>query len=115
KTQAPLTFEQINTLRRRVASGLQAAHDEGIIQHDMSPENIILRGGNIAKAKIIDFGIARTQDRRHVSVIGKNFAGKLSYAAHEQLGMFGRQVSNRYDIYSFGLVLADAERVQPHT
>jgi len=111
--KGPLTFEQINTLRRRIAAGLQAAHDKGIIHRDMSPDNIILPGGNIAMAKIIDFGIARTQDRRHVSVIGSNFAGKLSYAAPEQLGMFGGQVSNRSDMYSFGLVLAEAARGKP--
>ncbi len=106
--QAPLTFDQINTLRRRIASGLQAAHDQGIVHRDMSPDNIILPQGDIAKAKIIDFGIARTQDIRHVSVIGSGFAGKLSYVSPEQLGMFAGKISNRSDIYSLGLVLAEA-------
>jgi len=91
--QSPLTFDQLNTLRQRVASGLQAAHDKGIIHRDMSSDNIILPGGNIATAKIIDFGIARTQDIRHATVIGSGFAGKFNYVSPEQLGLFGSEVS----------------------
>jgi serine/threonine-protein kinase len=108
-----LTFDEINTLRRRVAAGLQAAHDKGIIHRDISPDNFILPGGAIAKAKIIDFGIARTEDSRHGTLIGNNFAGKLSYASPEQLGMFGGKVTNRSDIYSLGLVFAAAARGRP--
>ena len=37
-----------------------------------------------------------------------DFAGKYSYAAPEQLGLFGGHVDHRSDIYSFGLVLAAA-------
>ena len=111
--QSPLGYDQLNTLRQRVASGLQAAHDKGIIHRDMSPDNIILPGGNIATAKIIDFGIARTQDLRHATVIGSGFAGKFNYVSPEQLGLYGSEVSNRSDIYSFGLVLAEAARGKP--
>ena len=45
---------------QRVASGLQAAHERGIIHRDVSPDNIIIPGGDVARAKIIDFGIARS-------------------------------------------------------
>ena len=95
-------------LRRRVASGLQAAHDKGVIHRDMSPDNIILQDGDIARAKIIDFGIARTTKFGHATVIGDGFAGKYNYVSPEQLGLFGGDVTNRSDIYSFGLVLAEA-------
>jgi serine/threonine-protein kinase len=111
--QSVLTFDQLTTLRQRVASGLQAAHDKGIIHRDISSDNIILPGGNIATAKIIDFGIARTQDLRHATVIGSGFAGKFNYVSPEQLGLFGGEVSNRSDIYSLGLVLAEAARGRP--
>lgn len=106
---APLTYEQVTTLRQRIASGLQVAHDKGVIHRDVSPDNIILPGGDLAQAKIIDFGIARTAGiGGHATVIGDGFAGKYNYVSPEQLGLFNGNVTNRSDIYSFGLVLAEA-------
>src|SRR5262249_19609627 len=55
-----LSFESACSLMRRVASGLHAAHERGIIHRDVSPDNIIVPDGNVARAKIIDFGIARS-------------------------------------------------------
>ena len=39
--QGPLSFEAALSLLRRVASGLQAAHEHGIVHRDVSPDNII--------------------------------------------------------------------------
>lgn len=111
--QKPLSFDQVSVLRERVASGLQAAHNKGIIHRDISSDNIILAGGDIGQAKIIDFGIARTTDTRHSTVIGSGFAGKYNYVSPEQLGLFGSDVTNRSDIYSLGLVLAEAALGKP--
>ena len=60
----------------------------------------------MARAKIIDFGIARTT--QHGTVIGSGFAGKYSYVSPEQLGLFGGDVTPKSDIYSLGLVFAQA-------
>ncbi|MBN9064299.1 MAG: hypothetical protein BGP06_13710 [Rhizobiales bacterium 65-9] len=105
---APLNYDQVTVLRKRIASGLQVAHDKGVIHRDMSPDNIILQDGEIGHAKIIDFGIARTTKLGHATVIGDGFAGKYNYVSPEQLGLYGGDVTNRSDIYSFGLVLAEA-------
>lgn len=104
---APLTFEQTRTLVRRLGHGLQAAHDIGIFHRDISPDNIILPEGDIGRAKIIDFGIARFA-LGDGTIIGGGFAGKLMYVSPEQLGLAGAVVTARSDIYSFGLVLAHA-------
>jgi serine/threonine protein kinase len=111
--QKPLSYDEVTVLRERVASGLQAAHNKGIIHRDISSDNIILAGGDIGGAKIIDFGIARTTDTRHSTVIGSGFAGKYNYVSPEQLGLFGSDVTNRSDIYSLGLVLAEAALGKP--
>jgi eukaryotic-like serine/threonine-protein kinase len=104
----PLTFDSVRILQRRLASGLQAAHELGIVHRDVSPDNVILPGGNVARAKIIDFGIARTTFAGDQTVIGGGFAGKLGYVSPEQLGLFGGEVTAKSDIYSLGLVLAEA-------
>ena len=104
----PLSFDAVRVLQRRLASGLQAAHELGIVHRDVSPDNVILPGGNVARAKIIDFGIARSTLAGDETVIGGGFAGKFGYVSPEQLGLFGGEVTAKSDIYSLGLVLAEA-------
>ncbi len=98
--------EELKNLILRLSSGLAAAHRNGIVHRDMSPDNVILPNGDVENAKIIDFGIAKSTDPAAVTVIGDSFAGKYSYAAPEQLGLFGGEVDSRSDIYSLGLVIA---------
>lgn len=104
----PLGFAEVDLLRRRVAAGLAAAHELGIIHRDLSPDNVILPGGNVGRAKIIDFGIARSTRLGEATVIGSGFAGKYNYVSPEQLGLYGGDVGPKSDIYSLGLVLAEA-------
>jgi serine/threonine protein kinase len=110
----PLAFEAAQRLMQRVASGLNAAHEQGIIHRDVSPDNIIIPAGDMARAKIIDFGIARsTRLDDEGTVIGSGFAGKYNYVSPEQLGLFGGEITPKSDIYSLGLVLAEALRNGP--
>jgi len=109
----PLSPAQVQALRRRVAEGLQAAHEQNVVHRDLSPDNIILRGGDLNHATIIDFGIARRTDISKTSVIGQSFAGKIEYAAPEQFGMFSGVADARSDIYTLGLVLVAASLGHP--
>ncbi len=105
QTDGPLPFESVRALTHRVATGLHAAHERGIIHRDVSPDNIIAPDGNVARAKIIDFGIARSTNLKDGTVIGSGFAGKYNYVSPEQLGLYGGDVTAKSDIYSLGLVL----------
>jgi hypothetical protein len=111
RDDGPLPFEAVRSLMQRLASGLQAAHDRQIIHRDVSPGNIIIPSGDVARAKIIDFGIARST--QHGTVIGSGFAGTANYVSPEQLGMFGGDVAARSDIYSLALVLVCALTGRP--
>lgn len=110
--QAPLTTNQTFTLLHRLASGLEAAHEFGIIHRDLSPDNVLIPRGEVHRAKIIDFGIARSPLAAG-TIIGSGFAGKLNYVSPEQLGLFGGDVGPRSDIFSLGLVIAEAVRGEP--
>jgi hypothetical protein len=104
----PLAYEDCLRLMRRVASGLEAAHQRGIIHRDVSPDNIIVPQGDLSRAKIIDFGIARSNLVGDATIIGVGFAGKHNYVSPEQVGLFGGDVTAKSDIYSFALVLFQA-------
>jgi serine/threonine protein kinase len=101
------------TLLRLLADGLHKAHEAGVIHRDISPDNVILPGGLVEKAKIIDFGIARSATVGGGTLLGGSFAGKYSYVSPEQLGLFGGEVTPKSDIYSLGLTMAAAVRGQP--
>ncbi len=99
------SIDAVVRFARRLASGLEAAHEHGAIHRDMSPDNILLPDGLLERAKIIDFGIAKSLDVTAETVVGDGFAGKLGYVAPEQFGDFDRQVGPWTDVYSSALVL----------
>jgi serine/threonine-protein kinase len=111
--RGPLRVAEVDHLRTRLALGLQAAHDRGIIHRDVSPDNVIVQDGDLAKARIIDFGIARSTRADDATIIGGGFAGKYNYVSPEQLGLFGGNITAKSDVYSLGLLLAQCLRGTP--
>jgi eukaryotic-like serine/threonine-protein kinase len=109
----PLSLAEAARLISRIASGLKVAHDRGVIHRDISLDNIILSGGNVEGAKLIDFGIARLGVGGDRTLLAGSFAGKYNYVSPEQLGLFGGEVHEPSDIYSLGLVFAAALRGKP--
>jgi serine/threonine-protein kinase len=103
----PLEPEAVYRLLKRLASALQAVHDREVIHRDLSPDNIILQNGDVGQAKIIDFGISRA-NTGGPTIIGDGFAGKVNYVSPEQVGIFDGKVTQRSDVYSLGLVIAEA-------
>lgn len=93
----------------RVAEGLVATHAKNIVHRDLSPDNIILRGGDPAQAVIIDFGIAKDANAGARTIVGNDFAGKYEYAAPEQLN---GKAEPRSDLYALGASLLATFRGQ---
>lgn len=97
-----MSAEDLLTVAARVSEGLAAAHARNITHRDLSPDNIILRGGDPADAVIIDFGIAKDSNPGAETIVGNEFAGKYAYAAPEQLS---GHADARSDIYALGALL----------
>ena len=112
-TSGPLPLAEVRVLQERIGGALDAAHRLGVVHRDISSDNVILPDGDVRRAKIIDFGIARSQRPGEGTIIGDGFAGKYNYVSPEQLGLYGGDVTFKSDIYSFGLVLAEALRGRP--
>ncbi|HJQ60279.1 MAG TPA: serine/threonine-protein kinase, partial [Vineibacter sp.] len=104
--QAPLAPDDVRRVGVQIAEGLAAAHACGVVHRDLSPDNVVLRGGRLDNAVLIDFGVAKRLDATS-TVVGSGFAGKLDYCSPEQCGLYDG-VDHRTDIYSLGLVLAAA-------
>lgn len=100
-----LASRDVLALGLRLAQGLAAIHALGIVHRDIAPDNIMIPGDNVAKAKLIDFGLASDTVGTDKSIIGSGFAGKLDYCAPEQFGLFGNRIGPATDRYALGLVL----------
>jgi serine/threonine protein kinase len=83
-----------------VARGLAFAHEQGLIHRDVKPQNVLLNGDG--RAKVTDFGIARTLDVDGMTQTG-TVLGTSNYIAPEQAS--GQRVDAHSDVYALGAVL----------
>jgi hypothetical protein len=85
-------------IARKLCAGLAAAHAKGVLHRDLKPANVMIDGRG--QVLIMDFGLAAIADQVEGAEVRN---GTPAYMAPEQL--VGREVSERSDIYSLGLVL----------
>jgi serine/threonine-protein kinase len=72
----------------------------GIVHRDVSPPNIIV--SNTGIVKLLDFGIAKVQNRADAHTTGQNvIKGKFNYLAPEYLG---GQLDRRADLFAIGII-----------
>ena len=85
---------------RQICSGLREAHAQGVAHRDLKPENLMMdRQGRV---KIMDFGVARFFSGHSATTLSA-IVGTPAYMAPEQVE--SREVDQRADIYSFGLIV----------
>lgn len=82
----------------QVSSGIEAAHNNGIIHRDIKPQNIII--SKDGKVKVADFGIARAASS---DTITSHAMGSVHYTSPEQAR--GGYSDFKSDIYSIGITL----------
>ena len=87
-----------------VAEALAMAHDAGIIQRDVKPDNILIQRNPSGRdvVKVLDFGLARVAGASRLTRKGIVF-GTPHYMSPEQAT--GEVLDQRSDIYSLGVVL----------
>jgi eukaryotic-like serine/threonine-protein kinase len=97
----PLAVEEILRIGMQAASGLAAAHRQGLIHRDVKPANILLEN-QVERAILTDFGLARTIDDASLTQTGI-LAGTPHYMSPEQAS--GELIDFRSDLFSLGAVL----------
>src|SRR5947209_647898 len=83
-----------------IARALGAAHARHIVHRDVKPQNVLI--DEEGRAKVTDFGIARTLDEEGLTADGR-VLGTTDYVAPEQA--LGHGVTGQSDLYSLGVVL----------
>src|SRR5262245_38749897 len=109
--RGPLPIEESLGICRQIASGVEAAHESGVIHRDLKPANVkITPAGDV---KVLDFGLAKSATwgsgsepdpllsptLTHAGTI----LGTAAYMSPEQA--CGRPVDRRSDIGALGCVL----------
>ena len=97
----PLAAREVLRIGMQVASGLAAAHAQGLVHRDIKPANILLENG-IERIKITDFGLARAADDASISQSGVA-AGTPHYMAPEQARC--EAIDHRVDLFGLGGVM----------
>jgi len=103
----PLPEGEVLQLGKQLASGLEAAHREGVIHRDLKPSNVKVTPEG--RLKILDFGLAyllKTETEAAVTApLTDTYsdAGTLPYMAPEQIK--GQKPDARADVWSAGAVL----------
>src|SRR5258708_12211339 len=112
--RGPLPVERALDYARQVADALEAAHDKGIIHHDLKPANVKVTPQG--RVKVLDFGLAKAiwgpkgdQDLSRlatvtgVETLAGNIVGTPGYMSPDQAR--GKDVDRRTDIWAFRCLL----------
>jgi hypothetical protein len=99
--EGPLPIDEVIRIGIEAASGLAAAHAQGLVHRDVKPANILWETDS-GRVRITDFGLARAVDDQSVTR-EDCIVGTPEYMSPEQAG--GQAVDHRSDLFSLGSVL----------
>ncbi|MDQ0416707.1 serine/threonine-protein kinase [Croceifilum oryzae] len=96
-----LSAKEAMQIAIQICSGLQHAHNHGIIHRDIKPHNIMCTPGG--RYKVADFGIARLLRNTNNLTKTGTIMGSIHYFSPEQAR--GHVIGYPSDLYSLGIVM----------
>lgn len=101
KLDMPVPIPVAASIMWQALRGLAHLHASGVIHRDVSAANVMV--GYDGVAKLIDYGIAKYDGRRHKTQIGDGAVGTQGFAAPEQADK--NEATERSDLYSVGATM----------
>ena len=115
--QGALSVDEALDVCGQIASGLEAAHDAGLVHRDLKPANVMICADG--RVKVLDFGLAKSNEGVASSTseaptlasgrggtsptIPGAIMGTAAYMSPEQAR--GRSVDRRTDVWALGVIL----------
>ncbi|MGP4024276.1 serine/threonine-protein kinase [Actinomadura sp. 3N407] len=99
----PLPAADLHGVAVGVASALAAIHAAGLVHRDLKPANVML---TLSGCRVIDFGIARSQDSCGATAANGQVLGTPGWMAPEVL--IGGPATPAADVFAWGCLIAHA-------
>jgi tetratricopeptide (TPR) repeat protein len=109
--RGPLSVAETIAMGISVAEALGAAHARGVVHRDLKPSNVLLAGGALDRAKIVDFGVATFPAAVRATSSGV-VIGTPAYMAPEQ-ARASRDHDARADVFALGCILHECLTGRP--
>ena len=87
---------------RDLADAVDHAHRQGVLHRDIKPANVLI--DDHGRPRLIDFGLARRSDLDSSLTHDGAVVGTPAYMSPEQALGFSRQVDERSDVFSLGVI-----------
>src|SRR5262249_1534263 len=107
----PLPAREAAALVEKLALGVQAAHERGILHRDLKPANVLLDAHG--EPKITDFGLAKKLDVAESRTRTGSVMGTPAYMAPEQAGGHTHGLAPTVDVYALGAILYECLTGRP--
>ena len=110
-----LSVTETLTVGSDLLAALATVHSRGVLHRDIKPSNVMVDGeagrGPLQRATLIDFGLARSATLDES--LRDEPVGTARYMSPEQAGLVHREVDERSDLYSCGVLLFECLTGQP--
>ncbi len=98
----PMDMNKALQFSRDMATGMNVAHQAGVIHRDLKPANILVNDEGLLK--IVDFGVAAAASSGDTQLTKTGYViGSPKYMAPEQI--LGKKVDETADVYSIGVIM----------
>jgi serine/threonine-protein kinase len=109
-----LELAEAESILRQAASGLQAAHELGVVHRDLKPQNLFLaRRRDEVVVKVLDFGISKVLSSQSRMTRAETLMGTPSYMAPELATGNAVDATPRTDIFGLAAIAFEMLAGQP--